>query len=189
MTRKWKIIVALLIALPLLAGATCVKAVANAMTEKMPHYGPCPSAAEAKQLGICVCDVAVAPVRGTWQGNDFAIKEAWVEEVAERTHFLVWFPYCKRTGEKCLCFTLAEGQELFLPGNAKPHPWFKLDGKLSRSSFFGVSFNHGEPATFCHYSDAAYSFPINMGIAPDSQKPVDAYNITLTAKPKAGWIR
>jgi hypothetical protein len=188
MKKKWKIIVAVLIVLPLFAGATCVKAVANVFTDglKGPDYSPCPSAEEAKRRGTWVCDVEVTPARFTWQGHNIAFLEMWEEEIAAPAHFLVWFPCYRRFGGKYMCFRLAEGQEVFIGEGGKHGPWFQLE---SDRGSFGMGSINGLPLPFSHQSAASCSFPNKMGIAPAPQKPVEAYDITLTAKPKAGWFR
>jgi hypothetical protein len=192
MTRKWKIIVALLIALPLLAGATGVKAVVNVFTDdlKMPDYSPCRSAAQAKQRGTWVCDVTATPTRLTWQGHNIAFREAWVEEAAAPAHFLVWFPHYQRAGNEYLCFNLAEGQELFpAPRIDPPLPFFRLEGESSGFPIHWPFDPNERPGTFCNQSDTTHSFPVKMGIATAPRDPVDAYEITLTVKPKEGLFR
>jgi hypothetical protein len=174
MTKKWWLVVGLLIALTLFAGCSSFPKVAD--------ISPCCTAEEAKQRGTWVCNLAVTPARVTWQGHDIAFKEAWVEEAAAPDHFLVWPQYYRRIGWKYLCFTLAEGQELF-SNPASPH--FRLEGEQSG---FAIDLTGGRQ-TYFHWSDDSFSFPMNMGIAPDSQTPVDAYDITLTAMPKAGRFR
>jgi hypothetical protein len=107
-------IIALLNALVLLgslmATATCVKAVLNfffdpPVTILYPSY----SAADAKWRGSWVCNVEVSPRTLVWEGHEIEFGDIWVEDVVVRKHFLVWYPYWEKTGERYLCMKFSKG--------------------------------------------------------------------------------
>jgi hypothetical protein len=174
-----------------LAVLTAVKAVLNSFPG-LRDVSPCPSSQEARRRGTWVRDVEVTPRRVVWRGQEIEVEDAWVEEVAYPDHALVWFPCYRKVGEKALCLRLARGHELFRAG--KPIPTFSLEG---RRSGFAIDFpGGGRPETFFYWSsfqaDAAkgddFSFPVRMGLKAAPLEPVDAYDITLTARDPAGRV-
>jgi hypothetical protein len=137
--------------------AVCVTTLAkwcwNALSESPDGPRPCHSAAEAKRRGTWVCDVTVEPRHIPWQGQSVGVREAWVEEAASLEHSLVWFPYYRRDGRRFLCFTLAEGDEVFLTPR---EPFFVMEDKhdsfaMSSGRKVGVfweEFGPDEPAEY-----------------------------------------
>ena len=178
MRRKRLLVVLGAIAIALFAGATCVKAMLNSLP-KVADFSPCRSAEEARRRGTWVRDVAVTPAELRWRGHDIAFLEAWEEAAATPDHFLVWFPYYRRSGRNYLCFRLAKGQELFPASGGRPFPCFLLEGERYG---FGIDFTHKEPGTFYHWSDGTCPLPLEMGISPAPREPADAYDITLAAQ-------
>jgi hypothetical protein len=166
------------------AALTGVKAVLNSFPP-VPDVSPCPSAEEARRRGTWVQDVEASPRRVVWRGHEVEVEEAWVEEVAFPDHYLVWFPYYHKVGKKELCLRLAKGQELFPLTFERPIPSFCLEGKPGG---FGFGVHHGQPHPFTYGSDDDFSFPLQMGLHAMPLEPVDAYDITLTAKDPAGRV-
>jgi hypothetical protein len=173
------------------AALTAVKAVLNSFPG-LRDVSPCPSSQEARRRGTWVQDVEVTPRRVVWRGQEVEIEEAWVEEVAYPDHDLVWFDCYRKVGEKALCLRLAKGHKVFQ--RESPIPTFALEDSHGG---FAIDFpNLRGPGTFFLWSSwhdegekaKDFSFPVRMGLQSAPLEPVDAYDITLTAKDTAGRV-
>ena len=165
--RSLLILVTICVLLILLL-ATAVKALWNELNAPKVGIPPCESIGEAKRRGTLVCKLDVKPSSANWDdrtGNPF--KEAWIEEVAEKRYFLVWFSYYEKKGGYYLCLRLPDeyGSNSTIKG-----------GK------YGGSFMVYSGEGFC-YQDVENGDPsfLKMDLRTDRNKPVEDV-ITFSAQ-------
>lgn len=79
-----------------------------------PKGGPRPSfsSVESKKNGVWLCDMKLDPNSVRLGDTDYALGDAWIEEVTDEDYCLVWFPCRSRLGRNRLCFAVPEGSQL-----------------------------------------------------------------------------
>jgi hypothetical protein len=88
---------------------------------------PAWSPEEARRRGMLIAELEPAPAEFELNGHTIAFQDMWIEKMAEKKHFLVWWSYYEPTGDHTLCFRLHQGGEAFAFAGPEPEPALRAE--------------------------------------------------------------